>query len=86
MQGFAERKKEEKKLLEDERKKPPVSHPRVLMSEGPMLIDETKGIEQRARAQHEKSVKIELAAILAGRKRKKGGKRKGRRRKKLKIR
>ncbi len=66
MHEFAEKKKEEKKLLEELVKKHPglSRHAHALsMSEGPMLIDETKGIEARARQQFEKSVKIELSEI-----------------------
>lgn len=66
MHEFAEKKKEEKKLVEELVKKHPqlARHAHELsMSEGPMLIDETKGIEARGRQQFEKSVKIELSEI-----------------------
>ena len=85
MQGFAEKKKEEQKLLEVEKKKPAHQHAHLLgMSEGPMLLNESQGIEAQARASFEKSVKIELEAIRGKKKRKKGRKkgRKGKRKKK----
>ncbi len=65
MHEFAEKKKEEKKLVEELVKKHPqlARHHASTMSEGPMLIDETKGIEARGRQQFEKSVKIELSEI-----------------------
>lgn len=66
MQELLEKKKEEKKLIEELVKKHPglSRHAHALsMSEGPMLIDETRGIEARARQQFEKSVKIELSEI-----------------------
>jgi hypothetical protein len=80
MHELMEKRKEEKKLMEELVKKHPhlASQRNAAMSEGPMLIDETKGIEERARQQYEKSVKIELAEIkrlrklLAKYKRRKG--------------
>lgn len=65
MHELLEKKKEEKKLIEELVKKhPSLKHAHSLsISEGPMLIDETMGIEARARQQFEKSVKIELSEI-----------------------
>ncbi|MCX8195331.1 MAG: hypothetical protein N3G22_04480 [Candidatus Micrarchaeota archaeon] len=71
MQAFAAKKKEER-TLEEKKKKPPVLHAHVLsMSEGPMQLKETQKIEKMAREQFEKSVKIELEALLGKKKRKK---------------
>ena len=84
MQGFAEKKRVETQLLEGEKKKSKASpHGMPSMSEGPMLLDETKSLEARARAAYEKSVKIELAAMRLlekfdkAKRKKKGKKKKG---------
>ncbi|HIH18936.1 TPA: hypothetical protein HA225_03085 [Candidatus Micrarchaeota archaeon] len=64
MNEFAEKKADRKLVEELLKKHPSLKHAHSLsMSEGPMLIDETKGIEVRARQQFEKSVKIELSEI-----------------------
>ena len=86
MQGFAEKKRLEAQLLEDEKKKPKAGpHGLQSMSEGPMLLDETRKLEAQARAAYERSVRIELAAMrlieLPKKKKKKGKKRKGRKKK-----
>jgi|GEM_PF-1801408 len=90
MQGFAEKKKEGHKLLEtsaEEKKQQRHGAIAPSMSEGPMILKDSQSIEQQARAQFERSVKIELDAMkkraMLKKKLKEGKKKgkKGRRRK-----
>ena len=74
-QNFFKEPKFHEELLE-EKKQPQASNPIVIpsMSEGPMLLpaEQSKAVEQNARVQYEKALRIEIDA-LKGKKKKKAG-------------